>query len=296
MKRREQQEVTPDADDHLVWKALADPTRRSILDLLRSDAMTTGALVEHFAMSRYGVMKHLDVLHRAGLILVRRRGRERFNHLNAVPIRQIYRRWMQPFAEPSADLLLRLGAHAERTEPGEPTMPDTELRAIDIQQEIRIAATPERVWQSLIVRNRSLVAERVLHRPSAPRGFVVEARVGGRVYEDWGDGQGGLWATITLCEHGRVLQWVGDLSPDFGGPARSISTFTLVPEGDGTLLQFRDASYGALSEKARESLDSGWKFLLGDCLKPYSEDGTRPERPKTVLEAEAQGQTETAAG
>ncbi|MEM8931848.1 MAG: metalloregulator ArsR/SmtB family transcription factor, partial [Acidobacteriota bacterium] len=273
-------------EEHLVWKALADPTRRAILDLLRGDAMTTGALVEHFAMSRYGVMKHLQVLHGAGLILIRRQGRERFNHLNTVPIRQIYRRWMQPFAEPSADALLRLKALAEQ---GEPTMTDTStptLRAIDIQQEIRIAATPDRVWSSL-TDNVAAWWPNDFYIGPAPRGFVVEARVGGRVYEDWGDDQGGLWATITVCEHGRVLQWVGDLAPDFGGPARSITTFTLVAEGDETVVRFRDASFGALSESAQSSLDSGWRFLLADCLKPYVETGAQPKRPDTVVEAEA---------
>ena len=75
--------------------------------------MTTGGLAAHFEFSRYGVMNHLSVLVDAGLVLVRRRGRERWNHLNPVPIRQIYRRWIRPFEERSADKLIRLKNVAE---------------------------------------------------------------------------------------------------------------------------------------------------------------------------------------
>lgn len=78
-----------------VWKALADPTRRRLLDLLKDRPQTTGQLCARFAMSRYGVMKHLGILEEAGLIIVRREGRKRYNYLNAVPIRRIYERWVR---------------------------------------------------------------------------------------------------------------------------------------------------------------------------------------------------------
>ena len=91
-----------------VWKALADSTRRTILDELRRKPRTTGQLCGLFAMTRFGVMKHLRALEEAGLVLVERRGRERWNHLNPTPIREIYRRWIRPFEEEQADKLLRL--------------------------------------------------------------------------------------------------------------------------------------------------------------------------------------------
>ncbi|MEE8105209.1 MAG: metalloregulator ArsR/SmtB family transcription factor [Planctomycetota bacterium] len=105
-------EASAKVDDR-VFKALADSTRRAILDLLRDRARTTGELAAEFAFSRFAVMKHLNVLVEAGLVVVRRSGRERWNHLNPVPIRQIYRRWIKPFEEKSADLLLRLKRAAE---------------------------------------------------------------------------------------------------------------------------------------------------------------------------------------
>lgn len=96
-----------------VWKALADPTRRRILDELRRGPRTTGKLAAGFDMTRFGVMKHLRVLQEAGLLLVETRGRERWNHLNPTPIRQIYHRWIRPFEEPLADRILRVKELAE---------------------------------------------------------------------------------------------------------------------------------------------------------------------------------------
>jgi DNA-binding transcriptional ArsR family regulator len=104
------------ADDlDAVFKALADPTRRRILDLLKPGPRTTGALVEEIPqLSRFAVMKHLGILEAAGLVLVRRRGRERFNFINTVPIRQVYERWMGPYAELWSSSLLRLKDYVEK--------------------------------------------------------------------------------------------------------------------------------------------------------------------------------------
>ena len=75
--------------------------------------MKTGELAACFEMSRIGVMKHLELLTAAGLVLVRRRGRERWNHLNPIPIQQIHRRWIRPFEALGADRLLRLKSAGE---------------------------------------------------------------------------------------------------------------------------------------------------------------------------------------
>lgn len=105
------------AADQAVWFALNDATRRRILDLLRDRPMTTGELAGHFEVSRFAVMKHLKVLGRAGLVVIERRGRERINHLNPLPIQEIYRRWIRPFEKLPADRMLRLKAHAENSQP-----------------------------------------------------------------------------------------------------------------------------------------------------------------------------------
>lgn len=99
----------------LVFKALADPTRRALLDALRDGPRTTGDLSEmHPEMSRFGVMSHLKQLEDAGLILVERVGRSRWNHLNPVPFREVVARWVHPIAEAPADELIRLRAVAEQ--------------------------------------------------------------------------------------------------------------------------------------------------------------------------------------
>lgn len=91
-------------DDDLVFKALADPTRRRILDLLREqDGRSLGeleaAVTEHADMTRFGVMKHVKVLVEAGLVTTRRSGRQTLHHLNPVPIRLIHDRWISRYVE-----------------------------------------------------------------------------------------------------------------------------------------------------------------------------------------------------
>jgi DNA-binding transcriptional ArsR family regulator len=98
-----------------VWKALSDPTRRAILDLLRQGPRTTTEIVETFShLTRFGVMKHIDVLRSSGLINTREEGRHRVNSLNAVPIRRIYERWVSRYEEFWADKLLRLKEDFQR--------------------------------------------------------------------------------------------------------------------------------------------------------------------------------------
>ncbi|MBE2226523.1 MAG: SRPBCC domain-containing protein [Ignavibacteria bacterium] len=82
----------------LVWKALSDKTRRKILDLLREKEKTTGELCKHFKkLTRYGVMKHLNILHRANLIIIKREGKNRWNYINPLPIQGIYERWVKKY-------------------------------------------------------------------------------------------------------------------------------------------------------------------------------------------------------
>lgn len=122
-KRAGQPSVVPRADSRTasggdaldpIWKALSDPTRRAILDLLRDAPRTTTEIVARFPqLTRFGVMKHIDVLRTAGLITTREQGRERINALNAVPIRQIYERWITPFSGLWATQLLSLKRELE---------------------------------------------------------------------------------------------------------------------------------------------------------------------------------------
>src|ERR1700712_908157 len=119
-----------------VFRALADPTRRDLLDeLFREDGQTLSALESRFAISRFGVMKHLKQLEEAGLVVTRKRGREKLHFLNPVPIRLVHDRWVSKYAEPwvsgLSDLKQRLESPMEKV------------------FEIYIKTTPETLWNAI---------------------------------------------------------------------------------------------------------------------------------------------------
>jgi len=120
----------------VVFKALADPTRRSLLDeLFEQDGQTLGALERRLPMTRFGVMKHLNVLGEAGLVTTKKRGREKLHFLNPVPIRLIHDRWVSKYAEPWAATLSGLKHRLEER--------------MEKVFEIYIKTTPERLWEAI---------------------------------------------------------------------------------------------------------------------------------------------------
>jgi uncharacterized protein YndB with AHSA1/START domain len=122
-----------------VFKALADPTRRGLLDaLFARDGQTLTELEGRLEMSRFGVMKHLKVLDQAGLVSTQRRGREKLHFLNPVPIRLIHDRWVSKYSEPWAASLSELKHTLEQEE--------TEMEKVF---EIYIKTTPERLWEAI---------------------------------------------------------------------------------------------------------------------------------------------------
>ncbi|HEY5708677.1 MAG TPA: metalloregulator ArsR/SmtB family transcription factor [Solirubrobacterales bacterium] len=121
-----------------VFKALADPTRRSLLDeLFEQDGQSLSALEARLPMTRFGVMKHLRVLEEAGLITTRKRGREKLHFLNPVPIRLVHDRWVSKYAEPWAAALTGLKHELEE-------------RTMEKVFEIYIKTTPERLWEAIV--------------------------------------------------------------------------------------------------------------------------------------------------
>src|SRR5487761_1071107 len=119
-----------------VFKAMADPTRRALLDeLFRQDGQTLSMLEARFSMTRFGVMKHLRLLESAGLVVTRRRGREKLHFLNPVPIRLVHDRWVSKYAEPWAAGLAELKNKMERQ--------------MEKVFEIYIRTTPEQLWRAI---------------------------------------------------------------------------------------------------------------------------------------------------
>src|SRR4051795_8629392 len=120
-----------------VFKALADPTRRQLLDaLFEDDGQTLSALEKRLPMTRFGVMKHLKVLEEARLVTTKRRGREKLHFLNPVPIRLVHDRWVSKYAEPWAAGLSELKR-------------DLEEDVMEKVFEIYIKTTPERLWEAI---------------------------------------------------------------------------------------------------------------------------------------------------
>src|ERR1700694_5716286 len=119
-----------------VFRALADPTRRSLLDeLFKQDGQTLSALERPLPMTRIGVMKHLRVLEEAGLVTTKKRGREKLHFLNPVPIRLVHDRWVSKYAEPWAAALSGLKQTLEKS--------------MEKVFEIYIKTTPERLWEAI---------------------------------------------------------------------------------------------------------------------------------------------------
>ncbi|MFT4260084.1 ArsR/SmtB family transcription factor [Microbacterium sp.] len=103
-------------DDDAVFKALADETRRALLDrLFAHDGLTQGELEADFRLSRFGIAKHLRVLEDAGLITARRSGCRKLHFLNPVPIRQIHDRWITKYTEPRVRALTDLKSQLEES-------------------------------------------------------------------------------------------------------------------------------------------------------------------------------------
>ena len=124
------------SDVDTVFRALADPTRRALLDeLFRDDGQTLSALEARFDITRFGVMKHLRLLEEAGLVVTRRRGREKLHFLNPVPIREVHDRWVSKYSEPWVAALSDLKTELEKT--------------MEKVYEIYIRTTPERLWAAI---------------------------------------------------------------------------------------------------------------------------------------------------
>ena len=109
--------MSREKNDDLIYKALADSRRREILDLLKDEPKTTGDVCDHFkTLDRCTVMQHLGVLENAGLVIVKKEGRFRWNYLDAVPIREIYDRWINQYASPSVEMLTKLTHSLDQNE------------------------------------------------------------------------------------------------------------------------------------------------------------------------------------
>ena len=230
-----------------VWRVLASPQRRQLLDLLSEGPRTTGDLADAMPeLSRFAVMQHLGVLTDANLVVVRRRGRHRFNHLNPVPLRRWYERWVVPLADRAGAELLALERHVE----GGPSMTvvTDEIRTVRIETELRFRATPERLFRALT--EESLEWFPTTYGEERVKAVVVEPRVGGAHYEDWGDGAGHLYGHVTVFDRPYRLSTRGRV---FAGSILD-TAYEIEPDGDETVLRMSKVAVGPMTDEQAGSI------------------------------------------
>jgi uncharacterized protein YndB with AHSA1/START domain/DNA-binding transcriptional ArsR family regulator len=245
-----------------VFRALADPTRRSLLDeLFREDGQTLHALEARFSMSRFGVMKHLKQLEEAGLVVTRRQGREKLHFLNPVPIRLVHDRWVSKYAEPwvagLSDLKQKLESSMEKV------------------FEIYIKTTPERLWQAIV----------------DPE-IRAKYNFGASVDSDWKPGSKFVMAVPDagfVLGEGEVLEadpprrlvhtMIAFFSEEAKAEGTSRVAWDIEPVGDSCRLTI---THDQMREGACDQLYGGWPMILSG-LKTWLETGELLTTPGSLM-------------
>jgi uncharacterized protein YndB with AHSA1/START domain len=247
-----------------VFKALADPTRRRLLDqLFRKDGQTLSALERRFKMSRFGVMKHLKQLEEAGLVVTRRRGREKLHFLNPIPIRLVHDRWVSKYAEPWAATLSDLKKKLEER--------------MEKVFEIYIKTTPERLWKAIT-------------DPEIRSKYTF----GARQSSDWTPGSRyemsapnapgllGEGVNLEVDPPRRLVQTMVALwSDDVKSEGTSRITWEIEQVGDSCRLT---VTHDQLREGANSELYGGWPMILSG-LKTWLETGQLLTTPGSLMYA-----------
>jgi DNA-binding transcriptional ArsR family regulator len=229
-----------------VFKALADPTRRDLLDLLfERDGQTLSELEQRFKMSRFGVMKHLKLLEEAGLVVTKRRGREKLHFLNTVPIRLVHDRWVSKYAEPWAAALSGLKKSIEEDK-------------MEKVFEVYIKTTPERLWEAIT--DGEIRRKYTFGAPPPAESAIQESDPPHKLVET----MHALWNEEVKAE----------------GPSRI--TWEIAPVGTSCRLT---VTHDELREGANEQLYGGWPMILSG-LKTLLETGELLDTPGSLMVAE----------
>jgi uncharacterized protein YndB with AHSA1/START domain/DNA-binding transcriptional ArsR family regulator len=249
-----------------VFRALADPTRRSLLDeLFKKDGQTLSALEARLPMTRFGVMKHLKVLEEARLVTTKKRGREKLHFLNPVPIRLVHDRWVSKYAEPWAAGLSELKQ-------------DIEEDLMEKVFEIYIKTTPERLWHAITDNDER-----------------AKYNFGVGIQSDWTPGSsytgvhphGGPIARGENLEVDAPRRLVQSFEALWGDDVKSEGTsrvtWEIEPVGDSCRLT---VTHDQLSADANDQLYGGWPMILSG-LKTLLETGDTLTTPGSLMYAEA---------
>jgi uncharacterized protein YndB with AHSA1/START domain len=248
-----------------VFRALADPTRRSLLDeLFREDGQTLSALEGRLPMTRFGVMKHLRQLEEANLVVTRRRGREKLHFLNPVPIRLVHDRWVSKYAEPWAAALSGL---KNRLEEG-----------MEKVFEIYIKTTPERLWEAITdseMRSKYSFGTGIKSDWTPGSGYQAIHPAGVEIAEG---------ENLEVDAPRRLVQSFRALwSEDVKNEGWSRVTWEIEPVGDSCRLT---VTHDELREGANDELYGGWPMILSG-LKTLLETGELLTTPGSLMYADS---------
>jgi uncharacterized protein YndB with AHSA1/START domain/DNA-binding transcriptional ArsR family regulator len=246
----------------LVFKAMADPTRRGLLDVLFvEDGQSLSSLQARFEMTRVGVAKHLGILEEAGLVVTRRRGREKLHFLNPVPIRLVHDRWVSKYTETWAAGLAGLKSELEDN--------------MEKVFEIYIRTTPERLWDAI----------------TDPE-MRTKYHFGSRIESEWSEGSG-----YALVHEGAPGSLVEGENLEVDPPRRLVQSMRALwgpeAEAEGTsrvtweIEQVEDScrltvTHDQLREGASEELYGGWPMILSG-LKTWLETGELLTTPGSLM-------------
>lgn len=237
-----------------VFKALGDPTRRQLLDMLRKrDGQTLTELEQSLGMTRFGVMKHLHILEEASLVVTRRSGRFKHHYLNPAPIQEVADRWIAPFGKPWARMMLSLKSDMEGA--GEMSSKPAFVA------ETYIRTTPEELWEALVNGEKT---RQYFYGTEVRSAFKPGSRI------EYAHPDGRLAVDGEVIEIDRPNRLVTTFRPLWGdGDAKALKVAWIIePLGETCKLTLEHYD---LPEDAA-GIRSGWSKVL-DGLKSYLETG-----------------------
>ncbi|GJM17840.1 MAG: hypothetical protein DHS20C14_00530 [Phycisphaeraceae bacterium] len=251
-----------------VWRALADPTRRALLDELRDGPRTTGDLVACVPeMTRFGVMKHLTVLEDAGLLVSRKEGRTRWNHLNAVPLRRVYERWVSRYEDRWAGSLMNLKRRAEAPGTKETDMGtkllDQPARVAVVETQVTIDAPRTKVFDLFFEGAPDWFYENEETRKTQPS--KIERRVGGIFSMTYANGDENMLGWVTMIKEGKKVRFRGDCTM----PGAVIMNMTVAFEdaGSGCRVSISHRMAGEFADGDPGEFEAGWADGLAKLKK-----------------------------
>jgi DNA-binding transcriptional ArsR family regulator/uncharacterized protein YndB with AHSA1/START domain len=257
----------------MVWKALADPVRRDILDLLRQEPRTTGEICESFEhITRFGVLSHLNVLKDAGLVQVERRGRERINRIDPEPLREAYEKWIRNYEGLWAGRLERIKkvAEGQNVRMAENSLPTARIVTLDVEQEIDLKAAPADVFRALTLDIGEWWGHPYLFEDA--RDIVMDPVPGGLVRQVTRDGGGNVMYFVQEIRRDRRLVLNGKMA--MPNAIAGTVEFDLRSVRSGfTRLRLHHWAIGDLAPELHAHFSRGWTDLLDERLRLFVERG-----------------------